>query len=64
MDDIWRNIILVLKLIVDYKHQGYRQNTHEQPAFGEEAVFRTKKILTEDGQYLNVLPLAQKYSTL
>jgi hypothetical protein len=32
--------------------------------FGKEAVFRTKHPNRGDGQYWNVFPLAQKYSTL
>jgi hypothetical protein len=39
-------------------------DTQKQPAFGKEAVFRTKDPNRGDGQYWNVLPLVQKYSTL
>jgi hypothetical protein len=35
-----------LKLIVDYKHQDYKQ-----PAFGKEAAFRAKILTKGDGQY-------------
>jgi hypothetical protein len=50
MEDIWRNIILVLKLIVDYKHQDYKHQKHrdsrrsgKKPPLEQE-----NKILTEE----------------
>jgi hypothetical protein len=54
MGDTWRNIILVLKLIVDYKHQKYRnsQRSGKKPP--------SKSPNKGDGQYWSVLPLAQK----
>jgi hypothetical protein len=39
-------------------------DTQKQPAFGKEAAFRTKNPNRGDGQYWNVLPFAQKYSTI
>jgi hypothetical protein len=39
-------------------------DTQKQPAFGKEAVFRTKNPNKGGGQYWNVLPLAPKYYTL
>jgi hypothetical protein len=46
MEDIWRNIILVLKLIIDYKHQDYRHLIHSR-RLGKKPPLE-QKILTEE----------------
>jgi hypothetical protein len=43
-------------LIVDHKHQGYRNSR----CFKKEGAFRTKILNRGNGQYQDVLPLAQK----
>jgi hypothetical protein len=58
-------MILVLKLIVDYKHQDYKHLIHRNSRrSGEKPPLEQKNPNRGDGQYWNVLPLAQKYSTL
>jgi hypothetical protein len=51
-------------LIVDYKHQDYRDLIHWNSRRSGKKSPLEQKILTRDGQYWNVLSLAQKYSTL
>jgi hypothetical protein len=51
-------------LIFDYKHQDYRHLIHRNSRRSGKKPPLEQKILTGDGQYWNVLPLAQKYSTL
>jgi hypothetical protein len=51
-------------LIVDYKHQDYKHLIHRNSQCSKKKPSLEQKILTRDGQYRNVLPLAQKYFTL
>jgi hypothetical protein len=51
-------------LIVDYKHQDYKHLIHRNSRRSGKKPPLEQKILIGDGQYWNVLPLAQKYSTL
>jgi hypothetical protein len=51
-------------LIVDFKHQNYRHLIYRDSRRSGKKPPLEQKILTGDGQYWNVLPLAQKYSTL
>jgi hypothetical protein len=48
MEDICRNIILVLKLIVDYKHQNYRHLIHRNSRRSGKKPPLEQKILTEE----------------
>jgi hypothetical protein len=48
MEDIGRNIILVLKLIVDYKHQDYRHLIHRNSRRSGKKLPLEQKILTEE----------------
>jgi hypothetical protein len=48
MEDIWRNIILILKLIVDYKHQDYKHQKHRNNWRSGKKPPLELKILTEE----------------
>jgi hypothetical protein len=61
MEDTWRNIIQVLKSIVDYKHQDYKhQKYRDSRRLGKKPPLEQKNLNRGDGQYWSVLPLAQK----
>jgi hypothetical protein len=61
MGDTWRNIILVLKLIIDYKHQDYKhQKYRNNQRSGKKPPSEQKNPDKGDGQYWSVLSLAQK----
>jgi hypothetical protein len=52
-------------LIIDYKHQDYRHLIHRNSRrSGKKPPLEQKNSNRGNGQYWNVLPLAQKYSTL
>jgi hypothetical protein len=48
MEDIWRNIILVLRLIVDYKHQDYKNQEHRDSRRSGKKPPLEQKILTDE----------------
>jgi hypothetical protein len=60
MEDILRNIILVLKSIVDHKHWDYMHLVQKQPAFKNEATFRTKIPKQREWPILGCIALSTK----
>jgi hypothetical protein len=48
MEDIWINIILVLRLIVDYKHQDYKHGEHKDSRPSGKKSPLEQKILIEE----------------